>query len=797
MSDSDSSLSASVPFKMQKSEGLTRKRPLLSLNDFSSDDEDGLLSIPKHRFTPNKKPSMPDRKKDADSDSDSDDSVLNNMKIHSHNSYSAKKKSLNNFDDSDASDNDANVNANVNANAIKVQNNQIKISSNNDVRNISAPSKLKAIMTLDSDDDSDDDAAPKIQIQESQAMKKSRLAREALLHANKPIDLLDDGDNEDDYDDEIDAIPSLISKPLSQSTPYSKQSTTSNSTSTSTNHPTTVTATASITPSGPLIRIQFRASIQSAPKKHGGNILHSKSITMPFRSGTKIQQVMQSYRQRVDPQITSSANVKFILDGLPMDALKTLQQNDLEDEDMIDVTISIPANAPPSQSKSTTSSAPLPASRPSISLASAASDEYVQIITRTKNGDPSKTHSFQLKSHDPFSKLLKAYRSMHHYSSFKRIVLECKSDIVHEDQTPSELLLKAGAIVKELEMEICDEEERVKQVQRMPKGLNRTCTSGGTGAASVGVGANAVVNGSVGGVCLKIRINGNDKKCEQYSILPNDNFQKMMDYFCSMHGVLQKDCQFIFDGEPLNPKGNADQEDLEGGEVIDVKVDKTLLEKGEQNAVSVSNTASNSVGGSQVSSSTSAAETHILSLTGRLGVQITTVGEHIRVKSVYQANRKGAFFPGDRIKRINGKEIVGIAAKALPKLLKKGENEIELVRMGIDDMPQLQKKNEGASVAPLVTAQASTVTLPMDALNSLQQNDLEDEDMIDVTISIPANAPPSQSKSTTSSTPLPASRPSISLTSAASDEYVKIITRTKNGDLSKTHSFQLKSHDPF
>eukprot|EP00979_Chaetoceros_neogracilis_P016829 scaffold9727_cov144-Chaetoceros_neogracile.AAC.1 len=112
MSDSDSSLSASVPFKMQKSEGLTRKRPLLSLNDFSSDDEDGLLSIPKHRFTPNKKPSMPDRKKDVDSDSDSDDSVLNNMKIHSHNSYSAKKKSLNNFDDSDASDNDANANAN-------------------------------------------------------------------------------------------------------------------------------------------------------------------------------------------------------------------------------------------------------------------------------------------------------------------------------------------------------------------------------------------------------------------------------------------------------------------------------------------------------------------------------------------------------------------------------------------------------------------------------------------------------------------------------------------------------------
>jgi len=139
-------------------------------------------------------------------------------------------------------------------------------------------------------------------------------------------------------------------------------------------------------------------------------------------------------------------------------------------------------------------------------------------------------------------------------------------------------------------------------------------------------------------------------------------------------------------------------------------VDKTLLEKGEQNAGSISNTASNSVGGSQVSSSTSAAETRILSLTGRLGVQITTVGEYIRVKSVYQANRKGAFFPGDRIKRINGKEIVGIAAKALPKLLKKGENEIELVRMGIDDMPQLQKKNEGATVPALVTARASTIT---------------------------------------------------------------------------------------
>eukprot|EP00979_Chaetoceros_neogracilis_P016222 scaffold7393_cov176-Chaetoceros_neogracile.AAC.1 len=221
MSDSDSSLSNYAPFKMQKSEGLTRKRkrPLLSSDDSSSDDDedDGLLSIPKHRlFLPNKKTSKPDRKKDIDSDSDNssdsddDDSVLKNMKVHSRNSWSAKKKSLNKFDDS-GPDNDANanvnanINANVNANDIKVKNNQTKISSNNGARDKSAASNLKAIITLDSDDDSDDVAALKIQRQEYQATNKSRLGREALLRANIPIDLLED-DEDDDYEDERDAI---------------------------------------------------------------------------------------------------------------------------------------------------------------------------------------------------------------------------------------------------------------------------------------------------------------------------------------------------------------------------------------------------------------------------------------------------------------------------------------------------------------------------------------------------------------------------------------------------------------
>ena len=733
MSDSDSSLSAYESFSRKKnSEGkgstsAGRKRPLINLDD--SSDNDSLLNFTKHRFTPTSKPSKSSKNDtNIDVDSDSDDSVLKNMKV-GKSLRSAKKSLKNDKDDDSDSDNDV-------LGGDKAKSTRTSTPLGTSVISAAA-SKAKLDIHMDSDDSDDDDAGPKIQIKESEAMKMARLAREALLHANEPIALLDDDyDDDDGLDVGMDYVPIYNRKPpsLPQSTVKQWSSDAdhiaANAAAVAANIATiaaTFTATTSTVATGPMIRLQFRSSIKTAPTNHGGKSLHSKSITLPFRTGTKMEQVMQSYRQRVNPQITSLAQVKFVLDGLTIDLQKSLQTYDLEDEDMIDVSISIPPNAPSSE-KVTTAPAVAPAStatatsttkRAMLNSNPTSMAEYVQIKTRIKNGDPSKTHIFQLKSHDSFSKLLKAYRAMHNYSSFKRILLEYNGSTVEEDKTPSDVLAMSLTSKNELEMEICDEQERVKQVHMMPQASrNGGSSSNGldNGHNDAGAGNSSTINGSVGGISLKIRVNGNDKQCEQYSILPKEHFQTMIDWFCTKHGVLQKDCQFIFDGCPLNPKGNAEEEDLEGGEVIDVKVDKNLLEQGKLNGVSASvssaSTASSSVGGSEQSSSmsTSAAKIHKVALSGRLGVNIGSFDNRIRIRNVTQANRKDVFFPGDLIKSLNGKEIIGILPTAFALLMKKGKDEVndmEIVRMGMSDM--LQNTNKIVAPAPAPATATATV----------------------------------------------------------------------------------------
>ena len=763
MSDSDSSLSAYETFSRKKNseaagtKGPTssvgvpaavagRKRPLINLDD--SSDEDSLLNFTKHRFTPNKpsKSKSKSSKNDNDTsinnmdvlDSDSDDSVLKNMLI-GKSLRSAKKSLKNTKDDNSDSDNDDLDGDKANSNSTR-NSTRTKPLGTSVISAAASNAKLNMNIHMDSDDSDDYDAGPKIQIKESEAMKMARLAREALLHANVPIDLhADDHDDDDGLDVGMEYVPKYKRKPqpLSFSSTRQWRSDADNFAANAAdfaaniaNIAATFTAAESTVATGPMIRLQFRSNIKTAPHNHGGKSLHSKSITLPFRTGTKIEQVMQSYRQRVNPQITSLAQVKFILDGLTMDLQKSLQTYDLEDEDMIDVSISIPPNAPPSE-KVTTVPAATAASTATITTnramtmtvtnsTPASMAEYVKIKTRIKNGDPSKTHIFQLKSHDSFSKLLKAYRAMHNYSSFKRILLEYNGSTVGEDKTPTDVLamsMSASMAMSltsknEIEMEICDEQERVKQISKMPQGSRNggNNVAGGSSSNALGMGPNgagagtgnsSTINGSAGGIILKIRVNGNDKQCEQYSILPKEHFQKMMDWFCTKHGVLQKDCQFIFDGCPLNPKGDAEEEDLEGGEVIDVKVDQNLLEKGKgkSNGVPASSasasTASSSAGVGDQSSSTntntntSAAKIHKVALSGKLGVHITFVDNRIRVRDVLHAHRKGVFFPGDLIKSLNGKEMIGIIPTKFAKFMKKGKNEVnemEIVRMGMSGM---------------------------------------------------------------------------------------------------------------
>jgi Ubiquitin-2 like Rad60 SUMO-like. len=326
MSDSDSSISTNyVSSKRSELPLSARKRPRMSLqqsDDGSSgdtsagSDEDAAFTFSRHRFSASSGGS--EQKQNIESDSDSEDSVLKNMKgfkTAATARFSKKTRELHQDSDSD------------NGLEIQVVGSNAETMNNTKGGNAFISHKAKTIM-VDSEDS--DDEKDKLQILESEAMKKARLAREALSAA--PVGIIDIQDDDDNIDDENDDNDDSLVGYRSRIQPPPRQQP---------------------LPKGPIIKIKFRANIQSAPAHHNGKTMHSKSITLPLHSDTRVEEVMNSYRQKVNPTISTGAKVIFMLDGLPMNMNKTMQDYDLDDEDLIDVLINIPLTAqiqpPPKQ----------------------------------------------------------------------------------------------------------------------------------------------------------------------------------------------------------------------------------------------------------------------------------------------------------------------------------------------------------------------------------------------------------------------------------------------------------------
>eukprot|EP00557_Chaetoceros_sp_GSL56_P008985 CAMPEP_0176490206 /NCGR_PEP_ID=MMETSP0200_2-20121128/7741_1 /TAXON_ID=947934 /ORGANISM="Chaetoceros sp., Strain GSL56" /LENGTH=215 /DNA_ID=CAMNT_0017887485 /DNA_START=200 /DNA_END=844 /DNA_ORIENTATION=- len=185
MSDSDSSISINYVASKSKSASSTRKRPMMSLqsddsSDSSSDDEDAAFTFSKHRFSASAHGS--EQQNNVESESDSEDSVLQNMR-RSKKAARISKTSRELYQDSD-SDNDA---------ELQVVDNKTQIANTGKGDVVSRDNRT---IMIDSDDS--DDELGKLQIVESEAMKKARLAREALSTApSSLIDIQDDENSED------------------------------------------------------------------------------------------------------------------------------------------------------------------------------------------------------------------------------------------------------------------------------------------------------------------------------------------------------------------------------------------------------------------------------------------------------------------------------------------------------------------------------------------------------------------------------------------------------------------------
>ena len=84
--------------------------------------------------------------------------------------------------------------------------------------------------------------------------------------------------------------------------------------------------------------------------------------------------------------------------------------------------------------------------------------------------------------------------------------------------------------------------------------------------------ANAAPAASGPSIKLKFRVYGKTNDVTTLSIRMKGQFQYVMTKFAEKKSVALSQCKFIFDGEALPPNGTPEGLDLEGNEIIDVKI---------------------------------------------------------------------------------------------------------------------------------------------------------------------------------------------------------------------------------
>jgi hypothetical protein len=91
----------------------------------------------------------------------------------------------------------------------------------------------------------------------------------------------------------------------------------------------------------------------------------------------------------------------------------------------------------------------------------------------------------------------------------------------------------------------------------------------------------AVVSGtSAGGktINLEFRVNGDSKDMHSVNVSHSGSFESAMIAFAERRNCSLTDCKFIFDGELLQRTTTVESLDLEGGEIIDVKITASAVE---------------------------------------------------------------------------------------------------------------------------------------------------------------------------------------------------------------------------
>ena len=187
----------------------------------------------------------------------------------------------------------------------------------------------------------------------------------------------------------------------------------------------------------------------------------------------------------------------------------------------------------------------MPNTTDNATAASTSNNNNTIIIKTIINGDTTKSHNWQLKRTDPFSKILQIFEEKNGCFEIKKIVwpLRNNKEIFFHDTPMIQNMYTDKIVTLNLILD-----ENVNQ-------------NGGD-----------ATNNAKNGISLRIRMNGDDKQIQMYKIKHTDKFSKLLQLFLEKNDLPEHKATLEFDGMALDLNLTPQGEDLDGDEIIEVIV---------------------------------------------------------------------------------------------------------------------------------------------------------------------------------------------------------------------------------
>lgn len=263
-------------------------------------------------------------------------------------------------------------------------------------------------------------------------------------------------------------------------------------TSLPTSAPRTV-ATLAVSYNGPTITIYLRYRDSSNKES---------KVSLKIKMDQPLQYLIDQFKR--------GTITKMVFDGQNLNLTKTPAFYDMDDEDLVDVTVIANNN----RSSSTAAAKAPPPAR----------EEKVVIHVRGAAGTSNET--YQMKKSDPLKKVVDDYCRKNRLST---VTLEYGGRKLDASQSCSQLNIANDAYL------------------------------------------DAIVAGGPS-INLIFRVNGKSNETERIDIRMKESFQQVFETFAQRRNVSVAQCKFVFDGETLRPSTTPEHLDLEGDEIIDVMV---------------------------------------------------------------------------------------------------------------------------------------------------------------------------------------------------------------------------------